>query len=442
MSGNELKAAGAWFLVFVAAGLMPASLAKAASHSKALASVRGVTIHDTSAGAVIIDIAATQPVAYRTFQLSGPERLVVDLKGARKAISRRVYPAESQLLRRVRVGQWRSDPPIVRVVADLNGTPAFSVHARASGIRIELESRATASSPVRRSRSYHAHHERNAPRLHAETDPRDEAPKSLFAVHRFEDLTASLTAPALPPHDRLIRVTRQHSSSSEQNESAILSLVSGISIKPESNGETYIDIASSRSVPYRVFQLPDPFRLVVDLKDARDASRRGVYPVDSSVLRAVRVAQWRSRNPAVVRVVADLEGYPIFDIHAQRPGIRIELRPNLELGPLIRNPFEFATQRRAPPRRHSAPQMNQAMTAATNSTANPPGTAFSDLKVMGYIVRQDSEIQAIISDRTNIYSVPQGGTIENTFRVISISANAVEVQDVHTLKTTWLAYAP
>jgi AMIN domain len=410
--------------------------------SDALPLVREISINNDQDGTVVIDVGLTQLVPYRTFQLSGPKRLVVDLKGALRALPKGVYPAQSQLLERVRVGQWQRDPAIVRVVADLKGTPAFSVNRQASGIRIELKPRSSGDRPASGSRADRPQSARNGDEDRAKTAPRMLAEKSPFTVHRFKDLSASLTAPELPAQDQLVPVTKADLSGSGREESATPAEVSGISIKPESGGETLVDIASTRSVPYRVFQLADPFRLVVDLKGAHNAARQDVYPVDSSVLKRIRVGQWRPGDPAVVRVVADLEGYPIFDVHAEQPGIRIELRPRRELGPLIRNPFEFATPQHNQQLERAAAQSNQAMTAATNSPTATPGNSFSGLKVIGFVEQKDSAIQAVISDRASIYFVPNGGTFENTFRVIAISPNAVQIQNVETLDTSWLAYTP
>ncbi|MEJ2009053.1 MAG: AMIN domain-containing protein [Acidobacteriota bacterium] len=442
MLGRALKAVPVSILILVAGLMVQSRPGIASGNPSSLPTVRAISIHPSSGGAVVIDVATTRAVHYRTFELSSPRRLVVDLNGAGKALLKSVYPSQSQLLERVRVGQWKSDPPILRIVADLKGTPAFAVHAKASGLRIELKPRAAAGRATQRSRTRRSQEAGDARGETSEITAQKAAKKSPFTVHRFEDLTASLTAPKLPPQDRLVPVTKPEASSPNSKESGTIALVSGISIKPEKNGAIGVNIASTRSVPYRVFQLADPFRLVVDLKDAREGNRRDVYPVDSPILKRIRVGQWRSNDPSVVRVVADLEGDPIFDVYARQPGIRIDLRPRHELGQLIRNPFEYATQHAKVRLRRLAAQPAQAMTAATNSPGAKPGTAFPDLKVIGYLEKQGSQTQAIISDHTNIYFVPQGGTIEDRFRVLSISANAVEIQDIQTLQTNWLAYTP
>ena len=102
--------------------------------------------------------------------------------------------------------------------------------------------------------------------------------------------------------------------------------VSGISIQAGAAGEAFIDVATTRSAPYRVMRLKNPERLVVDLEGARNSTAQKIYSAQSQLVKDVRVGQFREINPAVVRVVADLATDPVFDVHAYRGGVRIELR--------------------------------------------------------------------------------------------------------------------
>ena len=110
--------------------------------------VSGVSIKTGPAGETFVDIATTHPTAYNVLHLSDPARLVVDFEGARTATAQRVFAAHSDLVKGVRVGQFReANPAVARVVADLAGDPAFDVHAQPGGVRVELKSR-TAAKPV------------------------------------------------------------------------------------------------------------------------------------------------------------------------------------------------------------------------------------------------------------------------------------------------------
>ncbi len=127
------------FLMLAAAGLtLQSHRVQAAGQTATQPLVRGISVHQGPGGTVIIDLSVTGSVPYRTMQLSGPDRLVVDLQGAHEAGLKGEYSAPSSVLKRVRASQWKNDPAVVRVVADLNGHPSFNVTKQASGIRIEL----------------------------------------------------------------------------------------------------------------------------------------------------------------------------------------------------------------------------------------------------------------------------------------------------------------
>ena len=103
--------------------------------------------------------------------------------------------------------------------------------------------------------------------------------------------------------------------------------VSDVSIQAGGGGETFVDVSTSSSATYRVQQLKDPGRLVVDFEGANKGTPRELYKAKSGLLKSVRVAQFRGKDPAVVRVVVDLKGDPTFDVHATPSGVRIELKP-------------------------------------------------------------------------------------------------------------------
>jgi type IV pilus assembly protein PilQ len=104
-------------------------------------------------------------------------------------------------------------------------------------------------------------------------------------------------------------------------------LVSNVTFDKRESGETFVDVSTSRTASYHVMTLKSPARLVVDFEDAQTASHQKSYAADTLVLRDVRIGQFREKTPPVVRVVADLNGDPAFDVHTTPGGVRIELRP-------------------------------------------------------------------------------------------------------------------
>jgi type IV pilus assembly protein PilQ len=144
--GGRAESAATETVPATTASLAPAVSAKApVPPSRTLSAgpsrVSGVKISSGPSGETFVDIATTGDAPYTVLQLQDPPRLVIDLEGATNAAAK-AYPANSPLLKGVRVGQFRpKDPSVVRVVADLNGDAAFDVHARSGGVRVALKAK-------------------------------------------------------------------------------------------------------------------------------------------------------------------------------------------------------------------------------------------------------------------------------------------------------------
>jgi type IV pilus assembly protein PilQ len=108
--------------------------------------VSSVSLDKRESGETFVDVATSRHATYHVMSLKNPSRLVVDIDGKVDKARKRAIPADTAVLREVRVGQF--DPSVVRVVADLNGEPAFDVHATPAGLRIELLPRGVAKSAL------------------------------------------------------------------------------------------------------------------------------------------------------------------------------------------------------------------------------------------------------------------------------------------------------
>lgn len=102
--------------------------------------------------------------------------------------------------------------------------------------------------------------------------------------------------------------------------------VSGVNIQSTNPDETDVDVATSTNIKYKVLELQSPRRLVVDLQGAVKATPQTAYPAKSSYLSRVRLSQFQSGNPSVVRIVADLSGDPAYTVTPIPTGIRVALR--------------------------------------------------------------------------------------------------------------------
>ena len=101
-----------------------------------------------------------------------------------------------------------------------------------------------------------------------------------------------------------------------------------VSIRPSNvKPGTQIDLATSQPVPYQVLHLTNPNRLVLDLKGAQNATDQWKFMADSPYLVRVRLGRFSEEDGGVVRVVADLNGDPAYDVARQPTGLRIDLKP-------------------------------------------------------------------------------------------------------------------
>ncbi|HEV2349270.1 MAG TPA: AMIN domain-containing protein [Terriglobia bacterium] len=148
--------------------------------------------------------------------------------------------------------------------------------------------------------------------------------------------------------------------------------VSGIAIQTTNPAETDIDIATSSTISYKTLELQGPHRLVVDLQGTIKATPKSTYPAQSSYLSRVRVSQFQSGNPSVVRIVADLAGDPAFTVSPTPSGIRITLKPRSAGAPPVTPP----TQQPVAPQVQVAPPQAQTMAPPPAQNMPPPPSAF------------------------------------------------------------------
>ncbi len=127
--------------------LAQASTAKAGANIATPVQVQHVSVAVDSGGQTVVEVATSAKTVYRVFQLPDPDRLVIDFEGAVQAAGLKAQRSPSPLLSSVRVGQFRKDPAVVRVVADLVGAPSYDVQQVADGVRIVLKSTSSSAQP-------------------------------------------------------------------------------------------------------------------------------------------------------------------------------------------------------------------------------------------------------------------------------------------------------
>ncbi len=117
---NRTLRAAAGLLVW-AAVCSPAPVA-----GQAVPSIRRVQVLRTR-GQVEIEIEASDRVIPHTNVLTGPDRLIVDFVNAVPGAQLRNQAVNRQKVKGLRVGLFSSNPPVTRVVLDLNGPQPYQV---------------------------------------------------------------------------------------------------------------------------------------------------------------------------------------------------------------------------------------------------------------------------------------------------------------------------
>ncbi len=101
-----------------------------------LTQLRQVTQPDV----VQVVIIAEGTPDYTAFRVDNPNRVVIDIPAFRVAIpkSQRSQPISHPSMERVRVGQYRADPPVSRIVFDVVSFPDVEISSQPGSLRIRL----------------------------------------------------------------------------------------------------------------------------------------------------------------------------------------------------------------------------------------------------------------------------------------------------------------
>jgi len=96
-------------------------------------------------GRVTVSVQASGPLGFETRTLSNPPRLVVDLPHSILVARERQLALGDQTVRGVRLGQFQAQPPVTRLVVDLEQIVPYDVQPSPEGLQIVLEVPMTAA---------------------------------------------------------------------------------------------------------------------------------------------------------------------------------------------------------------------------------------------------------------------------------------------------------
>src|SRR5882757_3084272 len=106
-------------------------------NAQSVPSIRRVQVLH-SASQVEIEIEASERIVPQANLLTGPDRLVVDFVNARPSAQLRNLLVNRAEVKNVRVGLFSSDPPVTRLVLDLNGPQPYQIFPSGKTVIVKI----------------------------------------------------------------------------------------------------------------------------------------------------------------------------------------------------------------------------------------------------------------------------------------------------------------
>jgi hypothetical protein len=94
-------------------------------------------VHDR--GAPVLEVLSTQPVVPSIQALKAPPRLVIDLSHARLGLKTKLIPVLKEDILEIRAEQFQNDPPVTRIVLDLNTPFGYTWDAAGNRLMVRLK---------------------------------------------------------------------------------------------------------------------------------------------------------------------------------------------------------------------------------------------------------------------------------------------------------------
>lgn len=118
-------------------------------HSQAIRQPQVQKISVSGQDSLQLQVQTSAPVTPQAQIIADPERLVIDIPGAVPGSGLHTLTVNRNEVKRVRVGLFSTDPPVTRIVLDLNAPEWYRITPAASGFTVSLgaeESNSTADS--------------------------------------------------------------------------------------------------------------------------------------------------------------------------------------------------------------------------------------------------------------------------------------------------------
>jgi len=258
-----------------------------------------------------IEITLTKPANYKYFSMDNPPRVVVNLFGVKA--EEKTIPVEIAGLKTLKLYQFAVKPKLIaQVIAELAEVPQeVKTSQEGNLILINLVTNpVTEVSEVPETPMVEVGEvvapPPETPTVEvkevtppvAETPPGKVAPAEKVPVAPVE----VKEIPSVKPKEEIVVKFPSFPLKKEE------SLLKSISVKGIENGVS-IKISLSKAVSYKSFSLDNPLRFVIDLSRVVISEKKTI-PVDSEMVKDIRVAQFEGRPKPVGRIVIGLTSLP------------------------------------------------------------------------------------------------------------------------------------
>ncbi|AZR73405.1 hypothetical protein BBF96_08425 [Anoxybacter fermentans] len=229
---------------------------------------------------------------YKVLELSKPDRLVIDLTDQTLQLVENKIKLDHPLIKQIRASQHSWDPKIVRIVLDLNERIGYNILRSEEANEIIVQTKSLNSGPIISSGS-----QLSKPFAAGQSNEKEK--KTTTAEFILEDVKEGYG----------------------ERELVGIEILEGLNQR--------VVLRTSTPVNYKVWYLPDPDRLVVDLEGAITRLDSEQIPAKQGNIKRVRMHQY----PDKVRVVFDLNRYVNHNVLSTKQTQRIEIS-------LGKNPLE------------------------------------------------------------------------------------------------------
>jgi hypothetical protein len=328
----------AWISILAAAALSSAPPQAAAQ----LAQIQRVGLRK-SAGETQIEIQTSRRVIPLTQVLTDPDRLVIDFSDAVPSPQIHTINVNNGPVKQVRVGRVTDNPPITRVVIDLNSAQPFQLFPSGKSVIVKIgdgnASTPPATAVAKETPAEPAAHVSPSAPVVAREAP-EEKPAAPPPVPQLAPARAASPVPAVAPVPVVARTVPPGAMRPAVMTSAPAPApASSISRAPDSpsgpaqvrhvavlktSGATEIEIEISQRVTPEVQAVTGPDRLVVDFPQALPGPQLRAMAVNQGEVKGVRVGLL-SAKPPVTRVVLDLKSPQTYQIFPSARSVIVKL---------------------------------------------------------------------------------------------------------------------